>query len=297
LALARNGKLDEAVEKGRRAVEMGPNPWDRHALAQILLYRGAFAEAEALVKPVVADQSRTKRERAYAARSYSAALAMQGRRREALQALDVMRDWPNFASQYHEFRLMHFVGDGATLEARAELELALRTLREDPAEARHLLALAAWAGSPERCAELARSIKLESPQDLFMHGLLAWHAGRLDAAASAFQTLTDRKDVYRYVALFFLGDVEAARGRHAEALAAVEKFRGTFLGGWHWLSWAWPRSQIIEARALDALGRRVEAKEKVRVFLEAWRDADPDLPLLAEAKALQERLAAGATVK
>jgi tetratricopeptide (TPR) repeat protein len=298
-ALAQDGKLDEALEKGRRAYEMEPNQWNRQFLALVLLYLGDFAEAEALLKPVITDQGRTERERARAAGSYAATLALQGRRKEARRVLDAMRDIPGVAVVYHEYRLLHFVGDGATAEARAESDLLLRAVRETPPDFREqerLAAVAAMACNPERAAELVRAVEPGSPAGLLCRAMLAWQTGRIDAAAADFRPLADRQDHFRHFALYALGDVEEARGRHAEALAALDKFRAIW-GGGYWTSWARPRSQIIEARALEALGRRNEAQEKVRVFLETWRDADPDLPLLAEAKALQARLASGAAAR
>jgi tetratricopeptide (TPR) repeat protein len=119
--------------------------------------------------------------------------------------------------------------------------------------------------------------------------MVAWRSGKLDEAAAAFRPLAERKDEDRIIALYALGEVELARGRHAEALAAMERFRGTF-GGGYWKTWAWPRSLLVEARALDALGRRADAREKVRSLLEAWKRGDADAPILREAKALAEKL-------
>jgi tetratricopeptide (TPR) repeat protein/predicted Ser/Thr protein kinase len=297
VALAMDWKLDEALEKARRAFEMEPNLWTRGTLVEVLLHRGAFAEAEALVKPVLADGSRSKREQAHATGHYAAALSLQGRRREALQALERLREMPLAAPSYHETRMLHFLGDGALDQARAELEALVRARREAKADAKgdsrkmqeRLAAAAAMVGDLARAAELARSIEPGSPEEGLYRGMVAWRTGKLDEAAAAFRPLAERKDEDRIIALYALGEVELARGRHAEALAAMERFRGTF-GGGYWKTWAWPRSLLVEARALDALGRRADAREKVRSLLEAWKRGDADAPILKEAKALAEKL-------
>ncbi|HEX9186014.1 MAG TPA: tetratricopeptide repeat protein, partial [Vicinamibacteria bacterium] len=297
LALAQDGKLDEALETARRAYQMEASLWTRGTLCEILLHRGAFAEVEALLGPVVADRNRTRRERGHATGQYSAALALQGRRREALQALDALREMPMAAPAYHETRMLHFVGDGALDRARAELDEMLRARREAgddvKAEAKkfqdRMAAVAVLAGDLPRGAEMARSIEPGSPAEALYRGMVARRTGRPDEAAAAFRSLVDRQDEFRIIALYALGDVEAARGRHAEALAAMEKFRATF-GGGYWKTWAWPRSLLVEARALDALGRRADARERVRSLLEAWKRGDADAPILKEAKALAEKL-------
>ena len=45
------------------------------------------------------------------------------------------------------------------------------------------------------------------------------------------------------------------------------------------------------AECHEKLGDLTKARERNDEFLRLWADADPDLPLLAEAKALQARLA------
>ncbi|HEY6105871.1 MAG TPA: protein kinase, partial [Anaeromyxobacteraceae bacterium] len=274
LALAQNGKLDEALEKARRAFEVEPNLWTRGTLADILFHRGAFAEVEALVQPLVADGRRNKKERAHAAGLYAAALSLQGRRREALQALEVMREMPHAAPTYREFRMQHFLGDGALDKARAELEQIAGAARaegrgDDKKWKEMLPALTAAVGDLEGAAALARSLEPGSPAEELYRGMAAWRSRRLDEAAAAVRPLSERGDERRGFALYLLGQVEGARGRNAEALAAMEKFRGIFSGG-YWKTWGWPRGLLVEVRALDALGRRAEARERLRSLLDAW---------------------------
>jgi tetratricopeptide (TPR) repeat protein len=119
--------------------------------------------------------------------------------------------------------------------------------------------------------------------------MAAWRSRRLDEAAAAVRPLSEREDERRVFALYLLGEVEGARGRNFEALAAMEKFRGIFSGG-YWKTWGWPRSLLVDARALEALGRRADAREKVRSLLEAWKRGDGDAPILKEARALAEKL-------
>ncbi|HEX9186121.1 MAG TPA: tetratricopeptide repeat protein, partial [Vicinamibacteria bacterium] len=54
----------------------------------------------------------------------------------------------------------------------------------------------------------------------------------------------------------------------------------------------YPSLALIRARAMEQLGRRADAIREVDGVLAFWKEADPDLPLLVEAKAMWKRLAA-----
>jgi tetratricopeptide (TPR) repeat protein/predicted Ser/Thr protein kinase len=296
MALAQNGRLEEALDQARRAYAMEPNAWNRGILGEILLHRGAFAEVEALAKPVLADAGRSKKERAQAAGLYACALALQGRRREALQALEALREMPHAAPGYRETRMQHFLGDGALDKARAELEAFVAAVRvegkgDDKKWKETLPALTAVVGDLAGAAELARALDPGSPAAALWRGTAAWRTGKLDEAAAALRPLSEREDEYRILSSYLLGVVEAARGHPAEALAAAERFRGMVaFGGGYWQTWARPRSLLVEARALDALGRRADARDRVNQLLDAWKRGDRDAPILVEARALAEKL-------
>jgi hypothetical protein len=54
----------------------------------------------------------------------------------------------------------------------------------------------------------------------------------------------------------------------------------------------YPRLALVRARAMEQLGRKGEAARELDGVLEFWKDADEDLPLLVEARAMRARLAA-----
>jgi len=47
---------------------------------------------------------------------------------------------------------------------------------------------------------------------------------------------------------------------------------------------------LIHAKAFEKLGRRPDAVKELDELLAFWKDADSDLPLLVEAKAMRARL-------
>jgi hypothetical protein len=56
------------------------------------------------------------------------------------------------------------------------------------------------------------------------------------------------------------------------------------------LSYNYPLAQLGVARALAAQGKTVEAGFAYKVVLQIWKDADPELPRLKEAKAEYAKL-------
>jgi len=49
---------------------------------------------------------------------------------------------------------------------------------------------------------------------------------------------------------------------------------------------------MVRARAFEQLGQPAQGVKELDGVIDFWRDADPDLPLLVEAKGLRSRLAA-----
>jgi hypothetical protein len=83
----------------------------------------------------------------------------------------------------------------------------------------------------------------------------------------------------------------AAAGRHAEALQAFEVVRSLHpiyapVSVYVLRPWA----DVLAAESLVHLGRRDEARARVKEWLAAWSEADPGLPLLAQARALERGL-------
>lgn len=92
---------------------------------------------------------------------------------------------------------------------------------------------------------------------------------------------------------FYRGEIYADLGRDQEAVEALRRYRprrglNFWEGGLD--KWNYPRSLYLEARSLGRLGRAEEARAVLARFFRLWERADPDLPLLAEARALQARL-------
>lgn len=80
------------------------------------------------------------------------------------------------------------------------------------------------------------------------------------------------------------------------ALEALHRFQRFYYPLGQWRTWSYPRSLLLETRVLDRLGRLEEARAALARLEDLLSQADPDLPLLAEARALRRKLGAGPSV-
>jgi len=115
--------------------------------------------------------------------------------------------------------------------------------------------------------------------------------GRWDEALHLQRAFAADTDYFGWTVL--LGETLLAAGHPGEALEA--------LGPLELLPWSrvshqpaavYPCGLVARARALERLGRPSDAARELDRLLAVWSLADPDLPALAEATAMQARLRA-----
>jgi hypothetical protein len=116
------------------------------------------------------------------------------------------------------------------------------------------------------------------------------------------RALAELRDLDRGGATFvpyFHGLLAAESGRDEEAVAAFRRFEVPVLSGFdaYAAPWLLARARYLMGRSLDRLGRRDEARAVLDLQLGRWKDADADLPLLAEMKALRASLGTAPVAK
>lgn len=162
----------------------------------------------------------------------------------------------------------------------------------------HSLEAAAWLaayGAPGAAAEVARDVEPGDPAEALYRATRLAVEGPTPAALDALRGLQERfgHEGDAWLRRVLVAETLLALGRPAEAVEALRdlelaaSFCAPAAAAWY------PRALMARSRALDALGRRGEALAEVDRLLARWRHADPELPLLAEARALRRRLAAG----
>jgi pentatricopeptide repeat protein len=319
-ALLAVDRRDEAVDVYAKATAKDGHLSYAPAVAQYLAYHGQAHEAEAHVRkalsslppPVPGDPARPKegmvakdmtpeKERLALGRTLVDLLVYQGRLREARQVLQSMEGngiGPRDVAG-------SFLGFAFATCSPADTQAAEQAVEKVGAEARGPfqldLALArALSGDPAGAEAMAPAI-FSSPEAsefpayvrVLFDGVVAWKKGDLAAAADRLGVAASIPYVdARYKALNVLGEVELARGHVDAAIAALEKARSIGFAPYvSSLSTLRPLGLYRLAVAYERAGDRVRALERVDELLEIWQRADPDLPHLAEAKALKKRVA------
>ena len=88
--------------------------------------------------------------------------------------------------------------------------------------------------------------------------------------------------------VYVRGQAYAANGQHQQAVAEFQKIldhRGLMMG-----DPAGARALLEKARSLARAGDQMGARAAYQEFLSLWKDADPDVPVLAQAQAEYAKL-------
>jgi len=90
--------------------------------------------------------------------------------------------------------------------------------------------------------------------------------------------------------LYHRAKAYSAAGEHAKAAAEFEKL----IGHRGWLEWEVfaPLAQLGLARAYAMQGDHENGRKAYAEFFTTWKDADPDIPILRQAKAEYKKLTA-----
>jgi tetratricopeptide (TPR) repeat protein len=293
-ALIRAGRPAEAVEQARRLVTIAPGASSRYALARSLISADRFEEAETLLEPFV-QATATPRERRDALIPYAAALALQGRRREAIAAMGTWESIPVSDDYAHEpwFPFNRWVLKVDERDPEPALREAATLRRKADGKPSHAVYLGLpLLGDDRGAAEAVAHMK--AGQDRELHDAIAtWRRGDLDGAVAQLQSLIARVPMMGSLGTWWLAYVAFDARQDAVGLRAVESYErfpwGPIPLGM-WRPWGLGRLLYKKALAQERQGDRAGATATVERMLTMWKKADPDLPMLAETKALCRKL-------
>ncbi|HEU4384013.1 MAG TPA: protein kinase [Anaeromyxobacteraceae bacterium] len=282
LAHAARGEREEAVREVRRALDLGAGRVSDTAIdiARVLFWAGRLQESESALH---AWRDCAEPSCGGALMELGLIQVARGRLRETSRLAERLGSLsPAWKVEAHNLAGAERLASGDLAGAADEWAQALR----GPAAL-------AYVGSLEAAATVAREMPVDSFRLDFYRGILAWRSGdRQAGAAHLGRGLA--KDGSQAQALFWLGEMKAEAGEHEQAARALERFLATFkLDSGVFPHAIRSKARLQLARSQMALGRTSSARATLDHLLEELGQADPDLPALAEAKALRRRLAAG----
>jgi tetratricopeptide (TPR) repeat protein len=311
-ALLSLDRRDEADKVLRRASELDHRWWPSPFVASWLLVHGRPQEAEALARegaralsgrtpsPPSTPHEEHDAEVTTYQRQLVASLGIQGRMREAQAVVDALPRAGVSPTDAAMTRLGFGNGSRTPEQSRMAVEEldrlgALKGAKLAQGAAIGLAVAGDVAGAE---ALIARSRAQPDAPDLhpeqveITRAVLAWRGGRLADAEASLRKLASASTVNaRYVGTVVLGEVLLAEGKDVEGVAALERARAMpWTGTTDGRGWLDTNALFLLAQAYERLGQPARARERVDELLRLWERADPDLPRLAEAKALRKRV-------
>jgi tetratricopeptide (TPR) repeat protein len=285
------GDVRGAADAAQRSIVLGAGVSGQEDLFQAKVFAGDYAAVEEGARVLALKGSPVRRIGYY---GLAALEAYRGRPRSGLTVLDGMAsEMPELRSDavYHTIRADYLLGLGDRPAVWAEVEMA-RALDPNLA-AEHGVSLAAL-GDLEHAELLARQLAPSSELQATVVALISLERGEREAGLESLRRISSRAPIFtwRVSPLFLLGERLVAADKDAEAIEVLRRAQGLYVPVAMWRSWAYPRSLLLLARAYQRTGRVDEARESLDRLLSDWKDAEPDVPLLGEARALRSQLPA-----
>jgi tetratricopeptide (TPR) repeat protein/TolB-like protein len=324
IGLLAAGLEQEAVEAFRKADLADGYPWPPGWYVLFLLHEGRAAEAEEMLRGSLGELmpeaiSKAPWKAIELRRNLATALAAQGRVAESkrqfdevLQASQQGGEPTRGPAARSGLLLASYRGDPVGVRAAAE-ELSSEDQASEPQVAIVPVVALASAGDLAGAGRLAARARdrgrahwleerLGGRKGVFFVGFgprLLEAMAHLDDGAGALarselESIASHQSLpFRCEGLVILGEWTRQQGRCAESVRFLEQARGlawSFTPGWVGSCQA-PRLLTSLSDCYERLGDVARAQERNREFLRLWARADPDLALLAEARAREARLA------
>jgi serine/threonine protein kinase/Tfp pilus assembly protein PilF len=306
---AYNGKLDQAIDSYKKALEMKPDFYSSLAkLGYMYLFKKEYTRADSCFKALSSSNEKLWRS---AGRVFLALIPLyQGKFEEALKVLDdgIAADRmeqaegePNAgkylmkAHIYEEKKNM----DLALKEAEMGIEILKKATPSDPVNMRdYYTNLLAKSGKITEAEKVALALKkdIEEKNKTLMYSY--WLAlGAIELAKGDTNTAInylEKADKEALSPLFpvrvFLGKAYLESGKIGEAVAELEKALSRY-DDYRVNAPAWAvKAYYLLGLAYEKSGWKAKAIEKYEEFLDIWKDADPGIPEVQDAKERLKKL-------
>jgi hypothetical protein len=285
LALGFAGQRKEALEAALRAQAGAPTPRPEvdacvaAGLASLDRLPEAVAQLEPWLRPGINDGSRH-----LALVPLMIYESLQGKRRAALRSFaedQRLMPGPQWGAEWL------YAGIGGD---QAAVQRELLRVKKPGA---NLVAPFLQADLVEEGKALARKVQGSEPMPVAWEINIEWKAGNAAKAAPRFQELLDNLGLRNGHRAYLLGLMLAEAGRCQEAVVEFDRLSKIY-PWWGFPEVPWgvrmPLSLLEAARCHVKLGQPELARQKLDRLLKLWKEADADLPALAEARALRKTI-------
>jgi tetratricopeptide (TPR) repeat protein len=301
-----NGRIDQAIGSYKKALEKKPDFGASQAkLGHMYLFKGEYARAESCYKAMSASEQKEVRSEG---RIYLAYVpAYQGKLEEAITVLDdglaadrMEQEEGTHRAAKHSMKAFILLQKGRLDQAQREAERAVAIWRRLYPEMRtwgrhNQIHLLAEAGQIQKAEQVAKNLRSDIGEDeegkifyyWYAQGSLDFFKGKLEESIANLERGYDRLGTYNVG--FMLARAYLKSGKLDRAVAHMEKLLSKYddsrasLGVWS------VKTHYLLGLAYEQSGWNSKAIEQYEEFLEIWKDSDPGIPELEDAK---QRLAA-----
>jgi tetratricopeptide (TPR) repeat protein len=306
---ARNGKLDQAIESYKKALEIKQDFYmSLPKLGHMYLFRREYAKAESCYQELCSSSKKDRRSRGRTC--LARILLYQGKLDEALKILDdgIAADRMEQAERKDNVD-KHFL-KARIYEEKKNLEMALKEAEicteihkkaypENPWNMRDFYAyILAESGKIAKAEEVVRALKkdIEEKNPALMYsywlalGTIEQAKGNTNTAVTYKEKAAEEAPSPLFHVRFFLAKAYLKSGRLGEAVAEFEKVLSRYDENRAFFTiWA-VKAHYLLGLAYEESGWNKKAIEQYEEFLEIWKDADPGIPEVEDAKERLEKL-------
>jgi serine/threonine protein kinase/Flp pilus assembly protein TadD len=300
-----NGKLEQAIESFRQAEERKPG-FSLNDLGHMYLFKREYTRAESCYKALSSSSEKDTRSEG---RTFLAIVPLyQGKLEEAIKILDDgiaadrMEQAEGWQNAFKYFLKADIHRERKNLEtALGEIEKGMEILHEaNPDEPVYwrdeYVKLLAQNNDFEKAEEVAAALKkdIEEKDQTSMHdywyavGCIERSKGNLEASLSNLEKGAKGNTLF-YIHVN-LGEIYLESGKLGEAVAKLEKVLSRYDETRAYLAvWA-VKAHYLLGLAYEKSGWGKKAIEQYEEFLDIWKDADPGIPEVEDAKKRLEKL-------
>jgi len=305
---ANNGQIDPAIESHRKVLEIRPDRFESlEQMGHLYLFKRDYIRAESCYQQIFASGSKGWRSWA---RYHLALIPLnQGKFAEALAVLDqgivadrLEREERGWLAAKHVGKAIIYVEQKnwqmALQEAKKTMEIQHKANPNDPAYMRDFfvwcLTLAGETGQAEEVARALKSgIAKKDTSQMYRwwvaDGLVKLAQGKLPEALNSFEKMAKGTPEFQYH--FVLVETYIKLGRLAEAVSELEKMlsqydqtRATAMPIWA------VKAYYLLGLAYEKSGWNQKAIKNYEEFLDIWKNADPGIAEVEDAKQRLARL-------
>ncbi|MCK4427541.1 MAG: tetratricopeptide repeat protein, partial [candidate division Zixibacteria bacterium] len=307
---AYNGKIDQAIDSYKKALAIKPDfYWSLSKLGHMYLFKRKYTKAESCYQELSSSSEKDTRSDG---RTCLALIPLyQGKLEEALEVVDdgIAADrmeqaegWQNANKHwvktyiYEEKKNLNL----ALKEFERFMEIWHRAFPNDIVYCRDsYVQLLAENNDFKKAEKVAKALKkdiAEKDQTLmdrywYAIGCIEFSKGNLEASLTNFEK--SAKDVPHFWVHYMLAKTYLESGRLGEAVAELEKVLSRYDDFRAYVPiWA-VKAHYLLGIAYEKSGWNKKAIEKYEEFLEIWKDADPGIPEVEDAKERVKKLTVG----